>query len=512
MAKNLTQKILIDHLIEGKLIPGEEIAVKIDHTLLQDATGTMAMLEFEALGVDWVRAELAAQYVDHNLLQTDFKNADDHRYLQTACARYGIYFSMPGNGISHQVHMERFGVPGKTMLGADSHTPSAAGISMLAIGAGGLDIALAMAGEPYRFPCPKVLGVKLYGTMPDWVSARDVILELLRRYDVKGCVGKIIEFYGPGVASLSAGDRKNIGNMGTELGATSTIFPSDENARVYLKAEGRENDWFALSADPDAVYDEYAELDLSLLEPMIACPSSPGNVVPVREVAGTKVDQVIIGSSANASFRDLMIVAEIMKGRIAHPDTSFHINPASRQVLENITAMGGVVSLLQAGARIHQSGCLGCIGMGQAPGTGQVSLRTFPRNFPGRSGTKDDRVFLCTSETAAAAVLTGVITDPRDLGADIPYPQVRDPEQYIIDNSSIIPPSRAKSDIEVVRGPNIKPFPVFEPLPEVLLAEIVLKVDDNITTDQLSVAKITARDPAASMPPSLQGILGCELK
>ena len=329
MAKNLTHKILADHLLEGRLVAGEEIAVKIDHTLLQDATGTMAMLEYEALAMDRVKVELAAQYVDHNLLQTDFKNADDHRYLQTACARYGIHFSLPGNGISHQIHMERFGVPGKIMLGADSHTPSAAGVSMLAIGAGGLDIALAMAGEPYYFPCPMVLGVELTGGFPDWVSARDLILELLRRYGVKGCVGKIIEFYGPGVKSLSANDRKNIGNMGAELGATSSIFPSDDNTYTYLKAEGREEVWRELSADPGAQYDEYAEIDLANLEPLIACPSSPGNVVPVREVAGIKVDQVIVGSSANASCRDLQVVAEIVKGRIAHPDTSFHINPAS---------------------------------------------------------------------------------------------------------------------------------------------------------------------------------------
>ena len=488
MAKNLAHKILADHLLEGRLVAGEEIAIKIDHTLLQDATGTMAMLEYEALAMGRVKVELAAQYVDHNLLQTDFKNADDHRYLQTACARYGIHFSLPGNGISHQIHMERFGVPGKTMLGADSHTPSAAGVSMLAIGAGGLDIALAMAGEPYYFPCPMVLGVKLTGGFPDWVSARDLIFELLRRYDVKGCVGKIIEFYGPGVKSLSANDRKNIGNMGTELGATSSIFPSDDNTYAYLKAEGREEVWRELSGDPGAQYDEYAEIDLANLEPLIACPSSPGNVVPVREVAGIKVDQVIVGSSANASFRDLQVVAEIVKGRIAHPDTSFHINPASRQVLENVANQGGVVTLLQAGARIHQSGCLGCIGMGQAPGTGQVSLRTFPRNFPGRSGTKDDQVYLCTSETAAAAVLKGVITDPRDLGKEMDYPRIQDPERYIVDTSSIIYPTDRSGKVEIIRGPNIKPFPKLDPLPETLEAEVVLKVGDNITTDHIMPA------------------------
>jgi aconitate hydratase len=488
MAKNLAHKILEAHLVEGSLVPGEEIGVTIDHTLLQDATGTMAMLEFEALGLDRIRAELSAQYVDHNLLQTDNKNADDHIYLQTACARYGIHFSRPGNGISHQVHMERFGVPGKTMLGADSHTPGAAGVSMLAMGAGGLDVALAMAGRPYHFPCPKILGVKLTGELPDWVSAKDVILEMLRRYDVKGCVGKIIEYYGPGVKSLSATDRETIGNMGTELGATTTIFPSDENTRAYLESEGRGDSWVELAADEGAEYDEYAEIDLSSLEPLIACPSSPGNVVAVREVAGIKVHQTIVGSSVNSSFRDLMVVAEIVKDRIAHPDTSFHINPGSRQVLENVAERGGVMNLLAAGARIHQSGCLGCIGMGQAPGTGQVSLRTFPRNFPGRSGTKDDKVYLCSPETAAAAALKGVITDPRDLGKEMDYPRIKHPAQYVIDKSSIVFPSEEGYKAEVVRGPNIKPFPQLEPLPETLTAEIVLKVDDNISTDTIMPA------------------------
>jgi aconitate hydratase len=488
MAKNLAHKILETHLVEGRLISGEEIGITIDHTLLQDATGTMAMLEFEALGLDRIRAELSAQYVDHNLLQTDNKNADDHVYLQTACARYGIHFSRPGNGISHQVHMERFGIPGKTMLGADSHTPGAAGVSMLALGAGGLDVALAMAGRPYYFPCPKILGVKLTGELPDWVSAKDVILEMLRRYDVKGCVGKIIEYYGPGVKSLSATDRETIGNMGTELGATTTIFPSDENTRAYLEAQGRGGTWVDLAADDGAEYDEYEEIDLTTLEPLIACPSSPGNVVPVREVAGIKVHQTIVGSSVNSSFRDLMVVAKIVEERISHPDTSFHINPGSRQVLENVAAQGGVMNLLMAGARIHQSGCLGCIGMGQAPGTGQVSLRTFPRNFPGRSGTKDDQVYLCSPETAAAAALKGVITDPRDLGKEMEYPRIKDPEKYVIDESSIVFPSEEGFRTEVIRGPNIKPFPEMTPLPETLKVEILLKVEDNISTDTIMPA------------------------
>jgi len=488
MSKNLTRKILEAHLLEGELVPGKEIAIKIDHTLLQDATGTVAMLEFEALGLNSVKAELCAQYVDHNIIQGDNKNADDHKYLQTACARYGINFSPPGNGISHQVHMERFGVPGKTILGSDSHTPGAAGVSMLGIGAGGMDVAMAMAGRPYRLPCPKVLGVKLTGKLPDWVSAKDVILEMLKRYDVKGCVGKVVEYFGPGVSSLSATDRETIGNMGTELGATSTVFPSDENTRKYLKAQGREEVWKELFADENAEYDEYDEIDLSTLEPLIACPSSPGNVVPVREVAGIKVDQVIIGSSVNSSYRDLMVVAKTVEGRKRNLDTDFNINPGSRQVLENIGDVGGLTSLIMAGARIHESGCLGCIGMGQAPGTGQVSLRTFPRNFPGRSGTKEDRVYLCSPETAAAAALRGVITDPRDLSSDIPYPVIKDPLEYIVDKDSIIIPAPGSGATEIIRGPNIKPLPHMEKLPETLEAEVVIKVGDNISTDGIMPA------------------------
>lgn len=486
--KNLTRKILEDHLVEGRLVPGEEIAIRIDHTLLQDATGTMAMLEFEALGLDRVKVGLAAQYVDHNLLQTDNKNADDHAYLQSACARYGVHFSRPGNGVSHQVHMERFGRPGLTMIGADSHTPGAAGVSMLAIGAGGLDVALAMAGHPYAFPCPKVLGVRLTGELQEWVSAKDVILELLRRYDVRGCVGKVVEYYGPGVRTLSATDRETIGNMGTELGATTSIFPSDERTREYLQAQGRGDAWKELAADEGAEYDEYDEIDLAQVVPLIACPTSPGNVKTVREVAGTKVDQVIVGSSVNSSFRDLMVTTKIAEGRHAAPGTSFHINPGSRQVLENVADAGGVMALLLAGARIHQSGCLGCIGMGQAPGTNQVSLRTFPRNFPGRSGTKDDQVYLCSPETAAAAALKGVITDPRDLGKEFPYPRVRDPEKYLVDEGSIIFPAEELRRTEVVRGPNIKKLPAFEALPGTLEGEVVITVGDNISTDTIMPA------------------------
>ncbi|MFC1839196.1 aconitate hydratase [Thermodesulfobacteriota bacterium] len=488
MSKNLTLKILEEHLVEGKLVPGEEIAIKIDHTLLQDATGTIAMLEFEALGLDSVKAELCAQYVDHNILQGDNKNADDHKYLQTACAKYGVRFSPPGNGISHQVHMERFGIPGKTILGADSHTPGAAGVSMMGIGAGGLDVAMAMAGMPYHLPCPRVLGVKLTGTLSDWVSAKDVILEMLRRYDVKGCVGKIIEYYGPGVKSLSATDRETIGNMGTELGATSTVFPSDDKTHAYLKSQDREEEWTELFADENAEYNEYDVIDLSTLEPLIACPSSPGNVVPVREVAGLKVDQVIIGSSVNSSFRDLMVVAKTVEGKRRNRDTDFNINPGSRQVLENVGSVGGLTSLIMAGARIHESGCLGCIGMSQAPGTGQVSLRTFPRNFPGRSGTKDDRVYLCSPETAAAAVLKGVITDPGNLSPEIPYPQIKDPERYNIAEQSIIMPRVNSGNVEVIRGPNIKSLPEMEELSDSLEVEVAIKVEDNISTDGIMPA------------------------
>jgi len=488
MKRNLTQKILGDHLVEGECSPGAEIGIRIDHTLLQDATGTLAMLEFEALGLDSVKTELAAQYVDHNILHTDFKNADDHKFLQTACARYGIHFSGAGNGVSHQVHMERFGVPGKTLLGADSHTPGAAGVSMIGIGAGGLDVALAMAGFPYYLSCPHVLGVKLVGRLPDWVSAKDVILELLRHFDVRGCVGKIVEYYGPGVATLSATDRETIGNMGTELGATSSIFPSDKRTREYLEAQGRGQAWRELSADEGATYDEDLTIDLGAIEPLIAKPSSPGNVVPVHEVAGRKVDQVIVGSSVNSSFRDLMVSAKILEGRHVHPTVSFHVNPGSRQVIENVAREGGLLAFLQAGARLHEPGCHGCIGMGQAPGTGEVSLRTFPRNFPGRSGTKDDQVYLCSPETATASALRGVITDPRDLAREMTFPRVRDPEVYLTDDRSIVFPSEELKNTIVVRGPNIRPLPGLAPLPDSIAAEVVLRVGDNISTDTIMPA------------------------
>src|SRR5208283_3057147 len=417
-----------------------------------------------------------------------FRNADDHKYLQTACAHYGIHFSRPGNGVSHQIHLERFGVPGKTLLGADSHTPGAGGVSMLGIGAGGLDVALAMGGLPYYLPCPEVLGIRLTGRLPDWVSAKDVILEMLRRYDVKGCVGKVVEYYGPGVKNLSATDRETIGNMGAELGATSSIFPSDEKTREYLMAQGRGSAWAELTGDEGAEYDQYDEIDLSSLEPLIALPSSPGNIVPVRQVAGIKVDQVILGRSVNSSFRDLMVVAKIVQGRHCHAETEFNVNPGSREVIENIAAQGGLISLLQAGARIHEPGCLGCIGMGQAPGTGQVSLRTMPRNFPGRSGTENDKVYLCSPETVAAAALKGIISDPRDLSKEMDYPKIEEPKKYLVDDVSIIRPSEDLRKTEVIRGPNIVPLPEFAPLPESLETKVVLVAGDNISTDTIMPA------------------------
>jgi aconitate hydratase len=488
MPKNLITKILEAHLVDGALVPGSEISIRIDQTLLQDATGTMAMLEFIAMGLPRVKVGLAAQYIDHNLLQTDYKNADDHAFLTSAAMKFGVHLSRPGNGVSHQVHLERFGVPGMTLLGADSHSPTAAGISVLAIGAGGLDVALAMAGHPFNLPCPKVMGVKLVGRLPDWVSGKDVILEMLRRHTVKGGVGKVIEYYGPGVATLSATDRATIGNMGAELGATSSIFPSDERTREFLVSQGRGSSWQPLSADEGALYDQYDEIDLSSLEPLIACPSSPDNVVPVREVAGIKVDQVIVGSSVNSSYRDLMTTCRIMEGSRVAPGVHFHVNPGSRQALENVAQDGGVLMLLMAGVSIHQSGCLGCIGMGQAPGTDQVSLRTFPRNFPGRSGTKDDKVYLCSPETAAASGMSGVITDPRTLGETKSYPGVQNPEKYLLDDSGIIFPLEDGSEVEIKSGPNILPFPEFEALPDSLQAGVVIKLGDNITTDHIMPA------------------------
>ena len=488
MEYNVARKLIESHLVEGEMIPGQEIGIHIDQTLTQDATGTLVMLELEAMGLDRVKTELSAQYVDHNLIQEDHKNPDDHLFLHSACQRFGIWYSRAGNGVSHPVHQERFGKPGKTLLGSDSHTPSAGAIGMLAIGAGGLDVALAMAGRPFYFKMPQIWGVKLIGELPDWVSAKDVILELLRRHDVDGGAGRIIEYYGPGLANLSAMDRHVIANMGAELGATTTVFPSDAEVRRFLKSQGREHDWVELVADRDANYDVQEEIDLSRLEPLIAMPSSPGNVVPVREVAGQEIYQAYIGSSANPGYRDFAVAAEIVKGRQVHDRISFDINPTSRQILENLVRDGHLLSLIRAGGRIHQAGCNGCIGMGQAPATGKISLRTVPRNFPGRSGTREDKVCLVSPETAAASALTGMITDPRTLS--IPYPKVSEPETPILNTEMLLPPlpiEEARS-VQLVKGPNIASLPEIEPLPEALDLPILLKTADDISTDEIMPA------------------------
>jgi aconitate hydratase len=484
MGMNVTQKLISSHLISGKMVPGEEIAIRIDHTLTQDATGTLVYLEVEAMGLERTKAELSASYVDHNLLQADYRNADDHAFLQSAAEKFGIHFSRPGNGICHYVHFERFGRPGKTMIGSDSHTPTAGGMGMLAIGVGGLDVALAIAGEPFYLRMPKVMGVKLVGKLPDWVTARDVILEMLRRHTVKGGVGKVIEYYGPGLQSLLAQDRSTITNMGAELGSTTSVFPSDDITRAYLRSQNREDHWVELVADSDATYDEHDEIDLSKLEPLIACPSSPDNVKTVREVAGIPVQQVLVGSGMNSSFVDLMNVAEVCKRHKAERHVDFQINPGSKQVLENLAAQDGVIPLLAAGARIQQSGCLGCIGMGQAPGTGWVSLRTFPRNFPGRSGTKNDEVYLCSPVVAAAAAVRGEITDPRELGK---FPNVQPLEKEIVDDAMIVYPMDGKN-VKLKKGPNIVTLPELEPLPDTIKAPVLLKVGDNITTDHIMPA------------------------
>ncbi len=481
----VTEQIIKSHLIHGRMVPGEEIALKIDQTLTQDATGTMAYLEFEAMGVPRVRTEVSVSYVDHNLLQSDFKNADDHRFLQSFAACHGIYFSPPGNGICHQVHLEAFGIPGKTLLGSDSHTPTGGGLGMLAMGAGGLDVALAMAGQPFYLLMPEIIGVRLTGKLPPWVSAKDVILELLRRLTVKGGVGKILEYFGPGVQTLSVPDRATITNMGAELGATTSVFPSDVMTKRFLASQGRVAAHRFLRATGTAGFKEIIELDLSSLTPKIACPSSPDNVKDVSEVAGLPVQQVAIGSCSNSSYRDLMMVSKILAGKKIHPLVSLDINPGSRQVLENVASSGGLLPLIQAGARIHQSGCLGCIGMGQAPATDTNCLRTFPRNFPGRSGTKNDQVYLVSPETAAAAALLGQITDPRQLGD---YPTLKQPRHFVVKNRQLQAPLEPGQSCEVLRGPNIQPFPKFPPIPETWEGAVLLKVGDNITTDHIMPA------------------------
>ncbi len=487
MGLTVAEKIIGTHLVSGSLKRGAPIAIRIDQTLTQDATGTMAYLEFESIGISRVKTELSVSYVDHNLLQTDFRNADDHRFLQSIAARYGIWFSRPGNGICHQLHLERFATPGKTLLGSDSHTPTAGGCGMLAIGAGGLDVAMAMAGKPFHLIMPKIVGVRLIGKLPPWVSARDVALWMLKKLTVKGGLGKILEYFGPGVKNLSVSDRATIANLGTEMGATTSVFPSDEITKAWLIAQGREDVWQEILPDDDAKYDEVIELDLGTLEPLAACPSSPDNVKPVAELEGRPVAQVIVGSCANSSLRDLMIVAETLKGQKVHPSVSFEINPGSLQVLENLDVLGGLRNIIHAGARIHQPGCLGCIGMGQAPATGTISLRTFTRNFPGRSGTKNDQVYLVSPEVAVASALAGHIADPRRLGA---CPEIKLPERFIINDSLLIPPlpEEEAKKIEIIRGPNIVALPSFEPMPENLIARVILKVGDNITTDHIMPA------------------------
>lgn len=483
MPQNVTQKLIRNHKIEGEMCPGNEIGLKVDQTLCQDATGTMVMLECEAMQLNRTKAEVSVQYIDHNLLQTDFKNADDHLFLLSACKKFGLHYSGPGNGVSHPVHMERFGKPGKTLLGSDSHTCAAGSLGMLAIGAGGLEVAMAIAGHAFHFNMPKVWGVELTGQLPNWVSAKDIILELLRRHDVEGGIGKIIEYYGPGLQYLSAMDRHVIANMGAELGATTSVFPSDAITRKFLKSQQREADWQELIADRNASYDEYEKINLSELEPLIALPSSPGKVVAVKDIAGKPIYQSMIGSSANPGLRDFAIAADIVAGKQIFPGISFDINPTSRQILENMVELGILEKLIRAGGRIHQAGCNGCIGMGQAPATGRISLRTVPRNFPGRSGTKEDQVYLCSPETAAASALTGTITDPRTLGNN--YPHFKEPKKTIINTAMLISPETINTSVELIKGPNIQPLPKFSAFPTHITGPVLIKVGDNISTDTI---------------------------
>ncbi|MCY3973975.1 MAG: aconitate hydratase [Simkaniaceae bacterium] len=482
MGSNVAEKLIASHLVAGKPVPGEEISLRIDQTLSQDATGTMVMLELEAMGLKKAKTEVSCQYVDHNIVQNDFKNPDDHLFLYSAAQRFGLWFSKAGNGVSHPVHMERLGKPGKTLLGADSHTCAAGSLGMLAMGTGGLEVALAIAGEPFHVKMPKIMGVELTGELPPWVSAKDVILEMLRRHDVAGGVGKIIEYYGPGLSTLSAMDRHVIANMGAELGATATVFPSDEITAAFMRLHDREKEWSPLQADPDCTYDLHDNINLSDLEPLIACPTSPGNVVPVREVEGRPVFQAMIGSSANPGMRDFAIPAMIIKGRKVPDFLSLDINPTSRQILENLTSSGHLSALIRSGARIHQAGCNGCIGMGQAPATGKISLRTNPRNFPGRSGTKEDQVYLCSPETAIASAITGKITDPR--GLPMKYPKYREPKS-IERVDELTPPFRGVERPALIMGPNIRPLPEFTPLERHIEGPVLLKTDNNVSTDEI---------------------------
>jgi aconitate hydratase len=512
MAETVTEKLLNTHIVEGERAPGAEVALKIDQTLTQDATGTMAYLQFEAIGIPRVKTELSVSYVDHNTLQTDFKNPDDHRYLQSVAKKYGLFFSRPGNGICHQLHLERFARPGKTLIGSDSHTPTAGGIGSFALGAGGLDVAVAMAGMPYRIKYPKIVGVKLTGKLPEWVSAKDVILEVLRRIDVKGGVGKVLEYFGPGVKTLSVPERATITNMGTETGATTSVFPSDEVTKAFMEAQQRGvqsqsqtldrfsivtkafselytrgEQWIPLEADADAGYDEIMEINLSELVPLAALPHSPGNVKPVSEIAGMEVQQVAIGSCTNSSLRDMKIVANALRGQTVADNLHLTINPGSRQVVEHLIESGELQYLVAAGARILENACGPCIGMGAAPSSHAVSVRTFNRNFEGRSGTKDAQIFLVSPEVAAATAIKGVLTDPRDLGE---YPRIEMPQRFIVNDNMFLrplPPDEAAT-VEIVRGPNIKPLPDFPPLPDTLAGAVLIKVGDNISTDHIMPA------------------------
>lgn len=479
---NLTEKLISTHLISGNMISGKEIAIKIDQTLTQDSTGTMAYLQFEAMGIPRVKTERSVAYIDHNTLQTGFENADDHKYIQTVANKHGIYFSKPGNGICHQVHLERFGKPGKTLLGSDSHTPTGGGIGMLAIGAGGLDVAVAMGGGAYYLAMPKVCRVNLVGSLQPWVTAKDVILEVLRLLSVKGGVGKVMEYSGEGVKSLSVPQRATITNMGAELGATTSVFPSDEVTKTFLKAQGREEDWIELSADADATYDEEITVDLNKIVPLVACPHSPDNIKRVKEIEGLAVDQVAIGSCTNSSYTDMMTVAALLKDKTVDPNVSLVIAPGSKQVMNMLAANGGLADIISAGARILECGCGPCIGMGQAPATNAVSLRTINRNFEGRSGTKSAQVYIVSPETAVASALTGKLTDPNSLGE---APFISMPEHFLVNDNLIIPPSPEGEMVNVVRGPNIQPFPKNIKVPKDIRGGALIKVDDNITTDHI---------------------------
>lgn len=487
MGYTIGEKLIRAHLVDGEMVPGQEIGIRIDQTLTQDATGTMAYLEFEAMGVERVKTELSVAYIDHNTLQTGFENADDHRFIQSVANRHGIYFSRPGNGICHQVHLERFGKPGKTLIGSDSHTPTGGGIGMLAIGAGGLDVAVAMGGGTYYITMPKMVRVNLKGKLQPWVAAKDIILEVLRVMSVKGGVGKIVEYGGEGVKTLSVPERATITNMGAELGATTSVFPSDEITHAFLKAQNREEDWIELKADADAHYDEIIEIDLNTLEPLAAMPHSPDNVKKITEIGAIKVNQVCIGSCTNSSLSDMMKVAAILKGKTVHPDVSLAIAPGSMQVLNMLALNGALSDMISAGARILESACGPCIGMGQSPCSEGISLRTFNRNFEGRSGTADAGIYLVSPEVAAVSAITGVLTDPRTLGE---APQIEMPAHFIINDSMVIPPATPENapKIKVFRGPNIKPFPVSEAMEADIAAKAILKVGDNITTDHIMPA------------------------